>query len=170
MARPGTRRYAQDLIRIADRRQEVLALYRTGITQRAIALQLGLTEDVVSMDMKAIKQMWRDKMAQEIGAIAGLELVKLDELERALWDDAMKGRPHVVERVIQVMDHRAKILGLYAPTKGKVAVVTEDQIDDLIGQYKRRLEQLAGGAKPRQALEAGRVEEAGGAGGEESAV
>ena len=68
-----------------------------------------------------------------------LEALRLDGLLTAMWPHAMAGKGWAVDRVLAIMQRRARLLGLDAPTR--VNVITEDMIDAEI----RRLEaELAG--------------------------
>ena len=64
----------------------------------------------------------RDKLkvlaetAQEAAdEVRALELARLDALLAALWPQ--QGEPAVVDRVLRIMERRAKLLGLDAPTR-----------------------------------------------------
>jgi hypothetical protein len=45
------------------------------------------------------------------------ELSRLDGMLRGLWPDARKGSHGAVDRVLKIMERRAKLLGLDAPVK-----------------------------------------------------
>lgn len=42
-----------------------------------------------------------------------LELTRLDRLQMALWSDAINGSVQAVDKVLCIMEQRAKLLGLY---------------------------------------------------------
>ena len=72
------------------------------------------------------------------------ELPKLDALEQALWGKAMEGSGWAVERILQVMDHRARLIGLYAPIQERLTVVTEEVVDAAIAERRAKLQLLEG--------------------------
>jgi len=41
-----------------------------------------------------------------------LELERLDAMQAAIWDDAMNGHLGAIDRVLKIMERRAKLLGL----------------------------------------------------------
>jgi hypothetical protein len=49
-----------------------------------------------------------------------LELNRLDQLQAAIMSSAMRGDAKAVSAALKIMDHRAKLLGLYAPSQVKV--------------------------------------------------
>lgn len=53
-----------------------------------------------------------------------LELIRLDALLDATWLWASQGKPQAIDRVLRIMERRAKLLGLDAPTK--IAPTTPD--------------------------------------------
>jgi len=140
------------------RREKVQELLLQGLTHRAIAAVVECSLATVSLDVSWIKRNWREKMAEQYDDMRAMELKKLDALEAALWPAAMAGKPHVVERVIAVMDHRAKMMGLYAPTTTRVPVITDDMLDALIAKKEAELLELTAGRT--ESIEAGETEEA----------
>jgi len=44
-----------------------------------------------------------------------------------------------IQTMLRIEDQRAKLLGLYAPTKSQVSVFTQDQIDAEIAQLEREI-------------------------------
>jgi hypothetical protein len=49
-----------------------------------------------------------------------LELNRLDQLQAGIIGSALNGNEKAVNAVLKIMDHRAKLLGLYAPSQVKV--------------------------------------------------
>jgi len=143
------------------RQESVEQMMIQHVTQRKMAEVLGVSPACINKDIKQIKQRWREIHAEKFQDYALEELAKLKALEAAMWPEAMEGKGYAVERVLQVMDHRAKIIGLYAPAQSKVQVITEDILDNAIADYQARLEQLtieAGDSEPGEIEEARRIE------------
>ena len=140
-----------------ERRELVQRMMLARMTQAAMAVEIGCSHKTITRDVEWVRENWKQRLAQRYDEWTMEELSKLDALEEALWPGAMSGKPHVVERVVQLMDHRAKLLGLYAPTRQKMQVVTDDLLDQMIEAERRKLEQLADarGAERRQAIGAG---------------
>jgi hypothetical protein len=51
--------------------------------------------------------------------VLAVELERLDAMLRALWPAAAQGDFASIDRVIKIMDQRARFLGLYAPTRAE---------------------------------------------------
>jgi len=100
------------------RRRQVAALLLAGISdQTQIANQLSVTQPTISRDIKAIEAEWRIRAADDIDEAKGKDLQRTERLIQALWGDALKGKWLATDRVLSLMQHRAKLLGLEAPQK-----------------------------------------------------
>ncbi len=100
------------------RRRQVAALLLAGISdQTQIANQLSVTQPTISRDIKAIEAEWRVRAADDIDKAKGKDLQRIERMIQALWGEAMKGRWLAIDRVLNLMVHRAKLLGLNAPEK-----------------------------------------------------
>ncbi len=142
-----------------ERREKVEKLLLMRFPIRRIAEEVGVSKTTVVKDIKYIKQVWREHHADAFNEYAAEELQKLLALEQALWEKAMSGHGYSVERILQIMDHRAKLIGLYAPAQSRVAVITEEVLDNAIASYTAQLEQLTIEAG---SSESGEIEKAGG--------
>ena len=137
------------LLETAERRAYVLQLRKGGATYDAIAqaaidkfgverLPNGYDCRYVWKDVKRELDRLRADIADSAEAIIELEVQRLDAMLTTLWPQVAKGHLGAVDRVLRVMDRRAKLLGLDAPTKADVTsggkplvqfVVTTDQSD-----------------------------------------
>lgn len=89
----------------------------------ALGLRLaGLTYDAIAQRMKYRNRdgAWKAvdralaRQRREMGAeLLTLELSRLDALQRAVFTDALRGDVKAMDRVLKLMDHRAKLTGLY---------------------------------------------------------
>jgi hypothetical protein len=113
----------KEVARILDAREreaEVLNLRRTGMSFTVIARRLGYSSS--SGAYNAFKRAM-DRITQEPAEeLRRLELERLDEMFEALWPNVKKGRGYAVEKALMIMDRRARLLGLDAPTKHQVTV------------------------------------------------
>jgi hypothetical protein len=98
-------------VALAERRAFVLDLRKRGYTFHAIARHIGGV---------SVATCYRD-IVESIAAITrepameliGLELLRLDEMQRAIYGDAIAGKPAAINACLAIMDRRAKLLGLY---------------------------------------------------------
>lgn len=73
-----------------------------------------------------------------------LELTRLDTMHRGLWTKAIAGHIPSINACLSIMDRRAKLVGLDAPTRLEVTTVDEleawaKELDDLIEAEEKRI-------------------------------
>ena len=71
-----------------------------------------------------------------------MESERLDALLAALWPAAMAGNCRAVDRCLSVMHRRAKLLGLDAPSRRAVEVITEEDVDRVIRHLQAKADEL----------------------------
>jgi hypothetical protein len=109
-----------------------LALKRRGKSYADIANALGLSSaaaasgivrNVLADAARLVSDASKAEMMTE-------ELMRLDALQDAAWDQAMTGDTRSLEAVLKVMSHRAKLLGLEASSaidvRNQTVVVAND--------------------------------------------
>ena len=112
-----------------DKEKQVLELKRSGATWDAIAEVVGYANG--SGAFKAYQRAMTRTLQQPADELRDAEIDRLDRLQRAYWFEAIgsKDQPPVhksAEIVLKIIDRRAKLLGLDAPTKIQAEVVTYD--------------------------------------------
>ena len=110
---------------VAEKEQKALELRRAGLTYDEIARSIGYAtaQGAYLAYGRALKRSLMDSGAEEARA---MELDRLDRLQRTWWGKALSGDEKATDRVLKIMEHRAKYLGLYAPTKMQVEAVVYD--------------------------------------------
>src|SRR5262245_24471174 len=91
---------------IALRRQEVARLVCRQVAQAEIAEQLGVSQGLVSVDLKAIRAQWRENAVAEIAEHHARQLAELFEVKRAAWAQGDLGR------VLAALAAERELLGL----------------------------------------------------------
>ncbi len=71
----------------------------------------------VNRILELLKDQWQARTQDNVEAIVTREVLALDALQSKLWPLAIEGEYKAVDRILALMDHRAKLLGLYAPTR-----------------------------------------------------
>ncbi len=110
-------------IKLANRRRLALELRKGGVSYRDIAdairkeLNLehygaGLAHRDVMTELDEIKK----TCSETAEKVRDMELQRLDELTHLLWEKVQAQDYQAVDRLLRVMDRRAKLLGLDAPT------------------------------------------------------
>ncbi len=99
---------------------EAVTLRRSGLTYREIAVQTGYWTDE-SGARHAVSRLLARQETEGVAELRAIECERLDALQRAVWDAAIGGDVDAVKAALQVIDRRAKLLGLNAPTRVQVA-------------------------------------------------
>lgn len=100
-----------------QRQQAALELRRAGQGYTEIANRLGIGKSQAHRLVQAGLAETKEQIAAEAGELKAEELSRLDGMLAGLWTDARKGNHGAVDRVLRIMERRAKLLGLDAPVK-----------------------------------------------------
>ena len=124
----------------AEKEAHALRLRKQGLTYEQIAAELGMHD---RSGARKIVQRALDKTIQEpADELRRLEVERLDALLVAMWPAAEAGKGYAVDRCLAIMDRRAKLLGLDAPARKIVEVVTEDAVDAAIRELEGQLREM----------------------------
>lgn len=108
------------------RRKRVLELRKQGLLYREIAERIreqfapeelpnGFDASYVGQDLRRALQNVESDLETEARDMLRMELRRLNEMQAALWSKAMQGEETAVDRILRVMERRAKYLGLDEP-------------------------------------------------------
>ena len=98
-----------------ERQRQALELRKAGVPYATIAERLGYAS--TGGAHKAVASALKKTLAEPADDLRRLEVERLDALLSALWRQAKEGNQGAVDRCIRIMERRAKLLGLDAPTK-----------------------------------------------------
>jgi hypothetical protein len=70
---------------VALRRQQVARLYFQGYLQSQMASELGVTQPLISQDLRALRQEWVQSALMDFNAAKARELAHIDTLEVEYW-------------------------------------------------------------------------------------
>jgi len=112
-----------------DKERRAVALHMAGMKFDDIAEQVGYTNRGTAYEtvMRAIRR----ETTQNVEEVRAAEIARLDELMLTLWPKARRGELQAIDRVLKLMERRAKYLGgLEAPAKIDVTVeqITPDTV------------------------------------------
>jgi hypothetical protein len=124
----GTSHSAEDLLATQQRRREVLQLKEAGATYEAIArtllerhgthaLPAGYDRRYAYKDLHRELEKLQDENREAAESVRDVELRRLDRMLRGLWNKAVQGDPQAIDRVLKIMQRRAKMLGLDEPER-----------------------------------------------------
>jgi hypothetical protein len=120
----------------AIKRVEALELRIAGGSYRKIGEQLGVSgKTAYQWVTQALADVAR-LQAEQAEQLKALELERLDRLTVAIGRPAMTGDPRAVRAAVAVIQERAKLLGLYAPSE--VRVRAGDELAALLNAARER--------------------------------
>lgn len=118
-----------------QRQQRAVELRRAGYSYREIGKAIGIgTTSAHRLVTRAVVET-RKAIAEDVNEMRALELSRLDALLGGLWADARRGHLGAIDRVLRIMERRAKLLGLDAPLKGARTSSTADDYEHGVTSY-----------------------------------
>ena len=109
-----------------NREREIVEWRIEGLTWRQIAERVGMSP---AGTLKAYNRAMVKTLKPATDELRELELDRLDTLQQTYWQPAVAGNMRAADFILKVIDKRAKLLGLDAPTKIQAEVVTYDGSD-----------------------------------------
>ena len=100
---------------IQERRLKALQLRKRGLSPYEIAGVLKVSEGTVREDIKRSLAAYDTLEQREVEEMRHLELERLDDLWRGVYDDAVTGDVQSVKAALMIVERRSKLLGLDAP-------------------------------------------------------
>ena len=99
-------------LELQHRKKEALQLRLEGKTYTEIAEHMGKSVSTVHGYVTGSLAEVTKEDAQQLRDV---EAARLDALQHAIWDKAIDGDLSAIDRVIKIIDRRARLLGLDAP-------------------------------------------------------
>lgn len=118
--RPTKRHTAKarpDCVAATGRRADALALRIKGLTFAGIGDALGVDTSTAYRYVRDALSSTLAECAELAEHLRELENQRLDELQASLWDKALAGVLPAADRILRIMERRAKLNGLDAPQK-----------------------------------------------------
>jgi len=116
-----------------DRKLKALELRKAGYDYRRIGETLGCSVTQAHRDVAAALKLTLQEPADDVRA---LEVERLDNMLRALWRDVSAGNHGAIDRALRVMERRAKLLGLDAPTRTETTGANGEPVrTDIVIRY-----------------------------------
>ena len=100
-----------------ERQVKALELRRMGKGYAEIARTLGIGRSHAHRLVMAGLQDAVDQLRAQADDLRAEEISRLDGMLAGLWPDARRGNHGAVDRVLRIMERRARLLGLDAPVK-----------------------------------------------------
>jgi hypothetical protein len=158
---PGTLGRTLMAERVSQRNADAVRLRAEGWSYQRIAEELGFADSDGAY--QCVQAGLRAVVREPTEVAVHLELTGLNEMSRAVW--AVLRRDHVIvsqgrvvtrdgkpvpddgpilaaiDRLLKIQERRARLLGLDAPLKSRIGVITEDMVD---AEIRRLEDELAG--------------------------
>lgn len=96
----------------AENRTKALELRKAGATFAQIAKQLSVSRQRAHKYVSECLDDIKELNSNEAEMVLKIELERLDTMLLGLWDKARRGDNLAIDRVLKIMDRRAKYLGL----------------------------------------------------------
>lgn len=116
----------------AERRERCVALRLGGLPIRAIAAELRCSPGAVHAHLVHVLAEHRAGTAELVEQYRAVEGARLEELHRAVWPAAVAGDLAAAMVALRIMERRARLFGLDAPTRVEAAQ-TEDVVLRWVG-------------------------------------
>ncbi len=111
-----------------ERREQVERLIVARTSARRMTATLGVSHPAILADMKVIRRRWKERHVAEYDAHILNDVEALAAMQSVMMPKALAGDRLAVDRVLAVLDHRARLLGLYAPVEKPTEVVSRDAL------------------------------------------
>lgn len=102
---------------IEERRTRVAEMLLARISEREMARKLRVSLGTISHDVAAVRAEWLAHRTTNVEQIASEDLARLERAEAAIWTQIEGGKLLAIDRLLAIMERRAKLLGLDAPSK-----------------------------------------------------
>ena len=129
-----------------ERRGAVASRLLAGRSIREIASELGTSPTTVHRDADCIRTQWRNEYLSDANEQIQQDLKRIDTALSAIWPEVTSGHLAAIDRMLKLLDARARYLGLYAAEKiqGEFSVTYLEQVrkeDAVIAEYAEIIEQ-----------------------------
>lgn len=108
------------------RYMQAVSLRAKGLTYLEIRDRLGYAE--VKDAWRAVREGLKLALEEPAAEVRALERARLDKLLCAVWDQAMQGDGQAIDRVLRIMERRARLDGLDAPAVVDLRRLPDEQI------------------------------------------
>jgi hypothetical protein len=125
----------------AHRRAQVVELATTtDLTYDQIAERVGYRHR--GNVSRALSRALAERTAEAVDELRALEMVRLDQLQLALWPQVEAGSVRAAETVLKIIDRRIKLLGLLPKPDGvgkdpDRVVLSPDQLGEWLREQER---------------------------------
>ena len=142
-------------INAAERRIKSIEMRKKGHTLTEIGDALGVTATTINNDIKFMLKEYNERSTEQIEQMRALENARIEHLIKSIWDEAIgddvlkkynddglveytSGQLKSMDRVIKLLERKAKLNGLDIPSKSE----SEDIAQSAIAAFRELAEKL----------------------------
>ena len=129
-------------LKTAQLEEECVRLRLAGLTHRQIAAELGVAPSSAYKRVRHALDEVNKHVSEDAEELRTLELLRLDELQSAIWERALEGDDKALRGVLSIMSRRAKLAGLDAPVKTEGITIDAIEASDDFELTSERVEEL----------------------------
>lgn len=108
----------QNEVDALDNQRKALEFRKAGVSYQRIAETLGYKD--ASGAWRAVKSALKKTLQEPADDLRRLEIERLDAAASAIYPSVKQGQYGAIDRWLKIMERRAKLLGLDAPTKSDI--------------------------------------------------
>jgi len=127
-------------IMLTEKERAALELRKSGATLDDIARELGYCNRGAAH--KAIRRALDATLQEPAAELREMEQVRLNTMLVAIWPKVKTGDHVALQDALSIMDRRAKLLGLDAPSKRSVEIVTMDAFSAAMAELEGEIAEL----------------------------
>lgn len=116
----------RDVAATRAKRRQALDLRMAGVPYDRIATELGYANKQNAR--RVVLQALAENEAESVKELRTIEGATLDRAQRAIWPAVIAGDIEAVRALVRISAQRARLFGLYAPTKIEVSEDVDQQI------------------------------------------
>lgn len=109
-----------DAIKTAERMAQVWEMRKTGASYTRIAKALGADRSTLRRQVRRHLDKLHAENMESANDVRALDLARLDDANTAIWAQVRQGNHGAIDRLIRIMERRARLLGLDAATKSEI--------------------------------------------------
>jgi hypothetical protein len=130
-----------DAARVTAKETDAIRLRRSGLTYDQIAKTVGYSDGRSAW--VAVKRGMTKALREASDDLREFEAQRLDTAMAAIWDDVLAGDRSAIMCLVKLIQERAKLFGLYAPTTIKQEITVYEGGSELDREVQRLAEFLA---------------------------
>jgi hypothetical protein len=140
--RSKTGRFAIAAVDISDK---AVQLRREGRSCAEIGKQLGCSQSTAWEAINRWLVAKRADIKEAADDVREMELARMDEMMAGIYPTALQGDMQAIDRVLRIMERRAKLLGIDAPTRQEVTGAEGGPLDirAVASEFKAKLMALS---------------------------